>query len=271
MTALLVDRYTPPTDLAVQLAGVTAASLYVSYTDGKNAQPSDVRTLESRNRAASFNFEQSSTWALGGATQAAQDAPYFMGRMAVCGVHGNAGIASYDYAYLPSRWHATLTYATEWAARLRARGFWAGGYGDYQTVSRLWAAGVLDVAWQTAAWSDGDRFAQAALYQHVFTNGYDLSDINGNFRGWTKAGPMFNPSKPKPVTPALTTEDDEMLLLGYGQVEGGGHLFNLKDGKGWRLVRSVVTEETLLKDGAIKQKYGTADFNDMIREAHEVK
>lgn len=261
----MVDRYSAPTDLVVQLAGVTAGSLYVSYVDGKNAQPADVATMEARNRETSLNFEQSATWSLGGHAQAAADAPYTMGRAAVLGVHSVALIASHDYPWLASRWPFTLDYQTRWAQLVRARGFWSGAYGDFTTISRLFAAGVIDVGWQTSAWSGADVCPLAQLYQHVYTEGYDLSDIRGNFRGWSKAGPMFNPSAPKPVLTAtnpasLIRKDDKMILLGYGQKSPGPHLINYQDGKGWRPIRVALTEANAVKAGALKMSMGEADF-----------
>jgi hypothetical protein len=62
-----------------------------------------------------------------------------------------------------------------------------GGYGGYGTVKALLDARKITRAWQTLAWSNGQREARAALYQNGrqwFGNAADENEVTGPVNGW---------------------------------------------------------------------------------------
>jgi hypothetical protein len=68
-----------------------------------------------------------------------------------------------------------------------------GAYGGYWVIKRLFEAALIGLGWQTAAWSGGQRYPRAALYQHGFFGSYDVNDAAvddfGQWRiGWQPGG-----------------------------------------------------------------------------------
>jgi hypothetical protein len=62
-----------------------------------------------------------------------------------------------------------------------------GGYGGYGTVKALLDARKITRAWQTLAWSNGQREPGAALYQNGrqwFGNAADENEVTGPVNGW---------------------------------------------------------------------------------------
>jgi hypothetical protein len=62
-----------------------------------------------------------------------------------------------------------------------------GGYGGYGTVKALLDARKITRAWQTLAWSNGQREPRAALYQNGrqwFGNAADENEVTGPVNGW---------------------------------------------------------------------------------------
>jgi glycoside hydrolase-like protein/LysM domain-containing protein len=52
---------------------------------------------------------------------------------------------------------------------------WIGAYGGYWVIKRLFEANLISFGWQTIAWSGGQRYPRAALYQTGFHGSYDES------------------------------------------------------------------------------------------------
>ena len=63
-----------------------------------------------------------------------------------------------------------------------------GAYGGYWVIKRLFEAGLIGMGWQTAAWSGGQRYPRAALYQHGFFGPYDVNDADVNDFGQWRVG-----------------------------------------------------------------------------------
>jgi hypothetical protein len=78
-----------------------------------------------------------------------------------------------------------------------------GGYGGYWVIKRLFEANLISFGWQTVAWSGGQRYPRAALYQTGFHGSYDVNfaDVNdyGQWRtGWRPGDmPPGNPDIPE--------------------------------------------------------------------------
>lgn len=256
----MVDRYTGPDRGLLTMPGVVGGSFYISRTQGKCVTRSMVDAAFALNRTVNLNFEQSSTGPLNGAGQGNSDATFALNvTRSVRGPKGIADLFSYDYPYLDSRWPATKAYATEVARLVRGAGYLAGGYGDYTTTKRLRDLGLIDVQWQTSAWSNGAKDPRAHMYQHIYTPGYDLSDVTGPFWGaWTRTGAQTNPAKPKPKPaslPAQPVQEDDMQLL-YGPVPNGAHLLSV--GGAVLLIRDAQTEVDAIRAGTKKFQFHNA-------------
>jgi hypothetical protein len=68
-----------------------------------------------------------------------------------------------------------------------------GAYGGYWVIKRLFEASLIGLGWQTAAWSGGQRYPRAAMYQNGFFASYDVNDAAvddfGQWRiGWQPGG-----------------------------------------------------------------------------------
>ena len=60
-----------------------------------------------------------------------------------------------------------------------------GIYGGYWVVKRLFEANLVSFGWQTVAWSGGQLYPRAALYQTGFHNTYDVNLVEvGDFGQW---------------------------------------------------------------------------------------
>lgn len=273
--SVILDTYGFPSKAEMSLPGVVGASRYISHDSGKCITRSQVLTLFSWNRVVDLNFEDSATNAQLGASQGALDATFAVAIARALGAPREVCIYySADFAYSPTTWAAELAYFATAARITRAAGYVMGAYGDYTTIGRLLNARVIDLGWQTTAWSNGRRDARGVLYQNTYTQGYDVDVIEANYWGaWTRTGaqlkPIVNKPKPKsvPAAPPVQEDDDKMVLLGYGQVSPGPHLINYQDGKGWRPILAALTEANAIKNGAQKDTYGEPDFAVYCKEA----
>jgi hypothetical protein len=60
-----------------------------------------------------------------------------------------------------------------------------GAYGGFWVIKRLFEANLISFGWQTAAWSGGQRYPRAALYQFGFHGSYDVNVADvGDFGQW---------------------------------------------------------------------------------------
>lgn len=269
--SVILDTYSMPTRAEMSLPGVVGASRYISHDSGKCVTRGQVLTLFSWNRVVDLNFEDSATNARLGAEQGALDATFAVAIARALGTpRGVCIYYSADFAYSPTTWAAELAYFATAARITRAAGYVMGAYGDYTTIGRLLNARVIDLGWQTTAWSNGRRDARGVLYQNTYTQGYDVDVIEANYWGaWTRTGAQLKPNINKPKPPPAVQEDDDMAVtLAYGQVSPGPHLINYGDGKGFRPIRAAETEANAIKElGAKKISCGEADFAAYCKEA----
>jgi hypothetical protein len=78
-----------------------------------------------------------------------------------------------------------------------------GAYGGFWVIKRLFEAGLIGYGWQTAAWSGGQRYPRAALYQHSFFNSYDINDADVDDFGQWRVGWHPGSHPDGTVTPTL--------------------------------------------------------------------
>ena len=78
-----------------------------------------------------------------------------------------------------------------------------GAYGGYWVIKRLFEANMISFGWQTVAWSGGQRYPRAALYQTDFHGSYDVNFCDASDFGQWRIGwrPRDGPSDVHPVTP----------------------------------------------------------------------
>lgn len=76
-----------------------------------------------------------------------------------------------------------------------------GAYGGYWVIKRLFEANLINIGWQTMAWSGGQRYPRAALYQTGFHQTYDENFTNAaDFGQWhVGSQPGGTPSDVHPV------------------------------------------------------------------------
>lgn len=268
---VILDTFSMPSKALMSMPGVVGASRYISHSSGKNVTRAQVLTLFSWGKVVDLNFEDSATNAKLGAAQGTRDAIFAVATARALKTPAGVGLYfSADFAYSPTTWNAELAYFEAAARVVQAAGYVMGAYGDYATISRLLNAGVIDLAWQTTAWSNGQRDPRGVLYQNAFTAGYDVNVVEANYWGaWTRTGAQVRPliNKPKPVPAAPVQEDDMATTLFYGPTAGGPHLINYGDGKGMRLIKTAATETSAIQAGAKKQACGEADFAAYCAEA----
>ncbi|HEY2442032.1 MAG TPA: LysM domain-containing protein, partial [Streptosporangiaceae bacterium] len=77
-----------------------------------------------------------------------------------------------------------------------------GAYGGYWVIKRLFEANLISFGWQTVAWSGGQRYPRAVLYQTGFHGSYDvnLCDVS-DFGQWRIDWRPGDTSSEVPVIP----------------------------------------------------------------------
>lgn len=204
----LVDAYSGGTDAELCEPGCLGSSEYVSRNTAKCVTTAKVQHVHSLGKWVSLNFEDAATNAKGGASQGAADGEFFVSVASgqLRAPRGVAGYASVDFEATTAQiTDDVCPYFSTWTPKLHAAGFLSGAYGDYDVGVALLKARLIDLFWQTVAWSDGKRVVNAVLLQDTFTNGYDKDELLQSFIGaWTPSGPQKRPTP----TPAPTPEDD---------------------------------------------------------------
>jgi nucleoid-associated protein YgaU len=78
-----------------------------------------------------------------------------------------------------------------------------GAYGGYWVIKRLFEANLISFGWQTVAWSGGQHYPRAVLYQTGFHGSYDVNFCDASDFGQWRIGwrPGDVPSDVHPVTP----------------------------------------------------------------------
>jgi hypothetical protein len=231
---MIIDYSTlrPPMPV-LKAAGVTAAGRYI----GQDGEPGfgnihkNITTPEARELLAAgidifLAFEYGAQQATGGARQGTADAQLAHRQLQALGapesmtVYFAVDFDIPDYAPHSSDPKAKLGPVGDYFAAIKslALPFTVGVYGGYYAVSRALDARVADMAWQTVAWSGGQRDKRAVLYQ-LARQVLGAADVNlletagHDFGQW--------PRPPKPA--AKTTEHVTIGEMSMGQLATQHH------------------------------------------------
>lgn len=186
----LIDTYGMPSQ--AELVGHDGACRYISHESGKSVTAAQVKQLHAWGKNVVLNFEDSATNAQGGHGQGVADAQFAVAVAKQVGAPAGVGIpASVDYEVHAGTgaMFTVVAYFEGWTPILRAAGYLSGAYGTYDVVKTLLDGAHIDLAWQTSAWSYGNRDPRAVLFQDQYTNAFDVDEIEHPFYGaWTPAG-----------------------------------------------------------------------------------
>ncbi|MFD1675396.1 glycoside hydrolase domain-containing protein [Alicyclobacillus fodiniaquatilis] len=101
-----------------------------------------------------------------------------------------------------------------------------GAYGDYAVLTALYQAyGDKLFYWQTSGWSNGKKFAQAVLYQHVYDQSIggvacDVDTVSGDPHWWAAANKTVGGSQLTTKYPAVQAQlnGKSVLAIAVGDV-----------------------------------------------------
>jgi hypothetical protein len=201
--------------------GAVAVGRYLTVvnaqTEGKLLTRAEAQGLSAAGIGIVSTFEYQASDALGGYQQGKEYAGLALEQHAAAG--GPAGRPIYfgvdfdtpDYApnlpNTPENAHAKLGAIGHYFQGINdtlGGPHLTGAYGGYWVIKRLFEAGLIGLGWQTAAWSGGERYPRAAMYQHGFFGSYDVNDASVDDYGQWRIG--WHPGSPDtgmtPVLPA---------------------------------------------------------------------
>lgn len=173
---MIVDySFARPTPASLHSAGVTGVIRYISHDQAKYASVPELAALHSTGIATALVFEDAAERAATGATQGKADGEFAAAHAVALGLPaGRPVYAGVDFDipdYAPGSTDAKAKlgpvagYLEAFAAELVAKRYQLGVYGGYWCVSRAYDAGLSGWLWQTLAWSGGQIFQRARLYQ----------------------------------------------------------------------------------------------------------
>lgn len=168
------DRLSPAQLLAV---GKTFVIGYVGQdTTGKNITRAEVDAYRAAGIAVLLVYEYSATAVHGGVSAGAADADLAVRQAQALGYPPGCAIAfAVDEDTTPNP-AIVYDYAHAFTARVRAAGYRSMVYGGLATVGYCLVHGLVDLAWQTYAWSGGVWDPRAAIRQ--VRNGVTIAGMN---------------------------------------------------------------------------------------------
>lgn len=191
MTVTGLDfAWSKPSVSAIKGAGHVFVCRYLSYDDtGKNLTKSEATAYRKAGINVVSNWEYATDAALGGYNQGVRDAREANRQHLACGGGPTDPIYfSADWDATPGQQSAINSYLDGVASVIgRAR---TGVYGSFYVVKRAYEAGKAKWLWQTYAWSGGQVYSKAHIYQYhngVKVGGAD-TDLNralqANYGAW---------------------------------------------------------------------------------------
>lgn len=173
-----------PSTSELKAAGITAVGRYIGWDSvpgynsiGKNLSRTEARALIAAGIGIFLSFEYNPEAATGGVAQGLRDGTLATEQLEA--LAAPAGMTVYfavdfdvpDYAPTladtPANAHAKLGPVAAYFAGIRATkpAYKVAVYGGYWVCKRALDAGLASMAWQTAAWSGGQRDPRAVIYQ----------------------------------------------------------------------------------------------------------
>lgn len=181
-----------PSSAQLKSNNVTAVCRYLSYDNtGKNLTKAEATFLKGLGIDIVSNWEYATDAALGGYNQGVKDAKEAKKQHTACGGPANAPIYfSCDWDATPGQQAAINSYLDGCASVIgRNR---VGVYGSYYVVKRSMEAGKATWGWCTYAWSGGQVYNGAHIYQYnngVMGGQADQNKaLKSNFGQWSKNG-----------------------------------------------------------------------------------
>lgn len=228
--------------------GFSGISRYLSHQVGKCATPWEIAGYREAGLVVALNFEDGATNWMNGRDQGNADGSFAAGLAKGIGYPTNCAIIfSIDYDAQEYQYDQIFQYIIGCSGY----GYPIGVYGSYGVVQACMQSELVEVGWQTAAWSGGFLYSGATMYQHIFGQLFDTSTVVKPFTqawGWNEnpkpVTPPPSPDKPVVITPNI--EEDDMapyLILATGtdyktvksgyvyQVWGDGHVTGFPSGK----------------------------------------
>ncbi len=219
MGAVIIDYSDArPPVAALRAAGVTAAGRYIGWdgqpgfaSTGKNITVTEAASLHAAGISVFLSFEYAANAADGGTAQGARDGKLAAAQMTALGAPPLTAVyfaVDFDLPdYAPSlpgtaanakaKLGPVAAYFT--AINEQQPSYRTGVYGGFWAVQRVLDAGLASLAWQTVAWSGGQRDARAVLYQTtqaVSISGADYDVHEGtspDFGQWAPSPPPAHP------------------------------------------------------------------------------
>lgn len=195
MTTTGLDfAWSKPSVSAILSAGHSFVCRYLSYdTSGKNLSRAEALAYQAAGIEIVSNWEYSTTAALSGRTQGVKDATEAARQHTACGGPSKAPIYfSCDWDATEAQQGAINAYLDGCASVIGSDR--VGVYGSYYVVKRAMEAGKATWGWCTYAWSGGNMYTPAHIYQYhngVTVGGADC-DLNRalqtNYGQWSKNG-----------------------------------------------------------------------------------
>lgn len=207
------DFYGAQSPQLVKDYGFDGVSRYLSHQQGKCATPQEIAGYRNANLMVALNFEDGATNWMNGRSQGNADGSFAASLAREIGYPTNCAIIfSIDYDANLYQFGQIFQYL-EGAS---GYGYPIGVYGSYNVVQACMEANVVEVGWQTAAWSGGYLYSGATMYQHIFGQLFDSSAVVRPFTqswGWNNNPIVVPPAPNKPVVIIPSEEEEEMPLL----------------------------------------------------------
>jgi glycoside hydrolase-like protein len=147
-------------------AGRTFAIGYVSEdATGKNITAAEVRAYLAAGVSVLLVYEYSTTAIAGGATKGSRDAGIAVGQARALGYPRGCAVAFAVDEDTSSNPGAVDSYCRAFTAACHAAGYRSMVYGGYSTVRYCLDHSIVDLGWQTYAWSHGQWDSRAAVRQ----------------------------------------------------------------------------------------------------------
>lgn len=212
----LIDTYGEPS--ASLLSGYSGCCRYISHQAGKSIDAGQVRRIHAQGKTIVLNFEDNQSNPKGGEGQGHTDATFAAGVARALGAP--QGVAIYFSVDFEVHGGSLLTTVGDYFRGvlpvMRAAGYLVGAYGDKDLITALLNAKLIDLAWQTVAWSYGAVESRDRLLQDVFTQGYDRDEIKNPFYGgWTPTGAQPNPLE-DPLADLTTAQLNQIAEAVWG-------------------------------------------------------
>lgn len=173
-----------PTPAQVRSVGASAVIGYVSPEPAKNL--TDPQQYLDAGIDVALVWEDSATNALGGSSQGQSDAMRALAQAKALGYPDACTLYfAVDFDVTPAQEPTVQAYIR--AAESVVGHARTGVYGGFYPLQSLHGVGLASWYWQTLAWSGGQRFAPACLYQNgqqVFNGGADVNEVLAPFGAW---------------------------------------------------------------------------------------